>query len=75
LFGYLASIHQESSDFGLADIPSGPQLFELPKLQRTPPVRRVHHNEVASDFDKNAPQLTRIRKIDSMHIRDRVRNI
>ncbi|XP_052241563.1 CNK3/IPCEF1 fusion protein-like isoform X2 [Dreissena polymorpha] len=47
--------------------PPAPRSLEA-LTQRTPPLRRTPNREVAgSDFDKNQPQLTKIRKIGSVH--------
>lgn len=72
LCGFLCFFSQESSDFGLSDV-SGPPLFVAARVRYTPPPRRNQNFEIASDFDKNQPQLMKIRKIDSMHLRERVR--
>lgn len=57
-----------------------PYALEAPKPQRAPPYvleakkpqRVPQHFEVASDFDKNQPQLMKIRKIESVHVHNRV---
>ncbi|XP_053396254.1 CNK3/IPCEF1 fusion protein-like isoform X1 [Mercenaria mercenaria] len=76
------SSERESSDVGISEgsvshslsyVLEAPQpqraplyVLEAPKPQRVPP-----HFEVASDFDKSQPQLTKIRKLDSVLIHNR----